>query len=306
MELELKLQVPPSQLDEVAAALALLPGGARRIHLEAHYLDTPSYLLASNGLAWRLRREDDRWVQTLKTHAGGTAFGRLEHNVPLQHAAATAPDPDPTLHAGTPAGDRLLGVLAAAGEPIGVRYRTDIERLVAMQEVHDGGTVELALDRGVIVAGDRSTDVHELEIELVDGSPSDVVLAAKEWAGRWGLCPDAMHKARRGMLLARGVTVLPVVHAGNGSTTALVAAIRSNLSAVVNRMGGAEHAVAAATDLRRVAPAIGEPRAGELAMIADAIERNAGSADVTHEERISLLADLTVVMAVIDLLHLVG
>jgi len=161
--------------------------------------------------------------------------------------------------------------------------------------------VELALDHGVIAAGDRSTDVHELEIELVDGTAADVVDVALDWANRHGLWSDSMHKARRGTLLAQGVTSLPVQRSRDTSVASLVDAVRANLSAVTNHMGGADHMTAIATDLHLVARALDEREAHPIEAIAGAID--ALGHDATDDERIALLTDPTVNIAVIGLLH---
>ena len=60
----------------MARALATL----ERRSLAAMYLDTPDRRLAQQGIAWRLRREGRRWVQTLKA-GGANALERFEHEV---------------------------------------------------------------------------------------------------------------------------------------------------------------------------------------------------------------------------------
>src|SRR5688572_33241023 len=123
-EIELKLQVPPERrsavLKEVAGRTAAAP-----VRLQAAYFDTPDRTLARAGLAFRLRREGRRWVQTLK---GGGADGitRFEHEVPRPGRTAALPAPDVALHAGTSAGDRLLALLADAPDAtLACTYRTD-------------------------------------------------------------------------------------------------------------------------------------------------------------------------------------
>ena len=92
----------------------------QRVHLQAAYIDTPSFDLAAGGLGWRVRREGRRWVQTLKADLpdGGDGLRREEHNVPVR--SVRRPEPDAALHAGTAAGERLadrarVGRCAACG-----------------------------------------------------------------------------------------------------------------------------------------------------------------------------------------------
>jgi inorganic triphosphatase YgiF len=210
-EIELKLQVPPGQHRAVEAAV----GGRTpmpRMRLQASYQDTADRTLAAAGLALRLRREGRQWVQTLKG-AGDDGLTRLEHNVP-RGAAAAMPSIDPALHAGTPAGDRLLALLAgASGEALQSLYRTDIRRrkrvLAVRTPGRPGARVELAFDVGKIFSGEAAVDVCELEIELIAGAALAVIDTARRWVPRHGLWVDGRSKAERGDLLARGQRVAP-------------------------------------------------------------------------------------------------
>jgi len=207
-EIELKFQVPAGQRDGLEKAVAGRTP-ARRVHLQAAYCDTPQRALAQARMALRVRREGRQWAQTLK---GATDDGmtRLEHNVPLGAVSGIAvPQADPALHAGTPAGDRLRMALAnAPGEPLAVLFQTDILRRTRVQRT-SLGRVELALDSGSITAGGSKLAVHELEVELLSGSPQAVILAARRWVARFGLWLDTRSKAERGDMLARGVAMAP-------------------------------------------------------------------------------------------------
>ena len=174
------------------------------MRLQAAYFDTADRRLAAAGLALRLRKEGRRWVQTLKG-AGADALQRLEHEVAL--AASAAPALDPTRHAGTPAGDRLAELLGD-GAPLLETFRTDVRRLLRTLRTRAGG-VELALDTGEIVAGERRAAVCELEIELKSGSPAAVLGVARRWIERHGLVVDVRTKAERGDRLARGEPIAP-------------------------------------------------------------------------------------------------
>jgi inorganic triphosphatase YgiF len=202
-EIELKFQVPHDVAAAVQAAVAGRATRVRTLRLQAAYFDSTDGRLAAAGVALRLRREGGRWVQTLKA-AGADAMTRLEHNVVRRERGATPPAPEPALHAGTPAGERLDALLAsAAGEPLVCRYRTDIRRTLRVLR-RLGATLELAFDQGRIVAGDASVPVCELEIELRRGDPAVLLRTAGEWVSRHGLWLDVRSKAERGTLLAAG------------------------------------------------------------------------------------------------------
>ncbi|WP_353093414.1 CYTH and CHAD domain-containing protein [Methylibium sp.] len=212
-EIELKLQVPAAALAAVERAVAAT--AAQRTRLQAVYFDTPDRRLAAAGIALRLRKEGRRWVQTLKA---GPAHGmaRGEHNVPLIVPAGQVPqEADPARHAGTPPHAALSAALAprdgeAHAPALVAQYRTDIRRLHRpLRSRH--GTVELALDRGEIVACgpdgvERRWAVCELEVELLRGAPQAVVEVARRLALRHGLWLDVRTKAERGDRLARGLS----------------------------------------------------------------------------------------------------
>ena len=200
-EIELKFQVPPDA--RAAVSKAVESGRAGQTRLQAVYFDSPDRRLAAAGVAVRLRLEGTHWVQTAKA-GGAHAMQRHEHNVPVD-GAPDGPPPalDLTRHDGTPAGTLIARALG--GVALTPLYRTDILR--THRTVHAGrGTIELALDVGEIVAGDRRWPVHELEIELVDGEAVAVLDAAACWVRRHGLWLDVRSKAERGDRLARRVT----------------------------------------------------------------------------------------------------
>ena len=213
-EIELKFLVPHASRKALAVEMARASASLERRTLAAMYLDTPDRRLASEGIAWRLRREGRRWVQTLKA-ARANALERFEHEV-LRPDAST----DASLHAGTPVGDRLLKLLRkaeAAGEFAGVRYRTEVRRTLRRVRTR-GAVVEVAFDEGRILAGPRPGPEEatggppeaplrlcEIEFELVSGSPLAMLELAERWRKRFGLILDPRTKAERGDRLADGL-----------------------------------------------------------------------------------------------------
>ena len=198
-EIELKFQVPAARADVLARAVAT--ASATRVSLRARYFDTDDRRLAAAGLALRVRKEGRRWVQTLKG-AGDGIWQRLEHEVPLQVAAGTLPLADPARHDGTPAGEALRRALGDDGvlQPI---YATEVTRTQRLLRGR-GCVVELAFDRGALVAADRRWPLHELELELKSGDPAALAVLAGRWVQRFELTLDTRTKAERGDRLARG------------------------------------------------------------------------------------------------------
>ena len=201
VEFELKLGVPRAARAQVFADVTGGAGFQGRQSLAAMYLDTPDGRLAAAGLAWRLRRESQRWVQTLKATGSG-GLQRFEHAV-----LRPGPTPDARLHAGTPAGDQLLHLLRQAqgdGMKAEVRFRTEVRRCTRVVRTR-GAVVELAFDVGRIVAGDLERRVLELEFECISGSRAAMLDLARRWQHRFGLQLDPLSKSERGSLLANGL-----------------------------------------------------------------------------------------------------
>mgnify|MGYP002039116276 FL=1 len=200
MEIEFKFCIPLDRLAAVQAALRR--GRCTAIRMEARYFDTPDGALASRGIAFRLRREGDQWVQTVKALGDGP-LDRQEHNVARGPATeGTAPEPQPQLHSGTVAGARLQQALQAAGSPLVETYGTEMDRLTR-DITRQGTVVELALDTGRVVAHrgtarQAEAPICELELELKTGPVTGLAALAAQWATRHGLYLSTVSKAERG------------------------------------------------------------------------------------------------------------
>ncbi len=202
-ETELKFCVAAEALPSLRQAL--LDRGARRLHLGARYFDTDSGALAQVRMALRLRREGRRWVQTLKGEGAGVAQ-RLEHEVAVPARGAQAPRIDPQRHAGTAAGQQLMAVLARqADATLHEQHATDIWRLHVELTDAGGTRIELALDIGRAMAqtdaGERSTDITELELEHKGGPLQGLFDLALACVHRGGLWLSTVTKAERGQRL---------------------------------------------------------------------------------------------------------
>lgn len=200
VEVELKFLVPASARKDLVAEMARGSASLERTSLTAMYLDTNDRRLARAGLAWRVRREGRRWIQTLK--AGGThALERFEHEVIRPDASHDAAE-----HSGTPHGDRLLALLrsaAAVGLAPEIRYRTEVRR-TSRRVRTKGAVVDIAFDEGRLVAGTSILRIREIEFELVSGSTVAMLALAERWRKRFGLLLDPRSKAERGDRLAEG------------------------------------------------------------------------------------------------------
>ncbi len=229
-EIELKFQIPTDRRAPLRRAVETATAKTER--LRASYFDTPDRRLARAGVALRLRQEGRRWVQTLKA-TGANPIDRLEHNVPVSGTGNAMPPLLIERHAHTEAGERLLHVMArvhkttqqtptpsssssspagSAASQLQCLFSTDIHRISRRIRTR-GAVIELAFDRGEIVAGEHRLPVCEIEFELVSGSPQAMLAVAAQWVRRHGLWLDVRSKAERGDRLARDVALTPAAKA---------------------------------------------------------------------------------------------
>lgn len=201
-EIELKLSLDRALAPRLRrhALLAGVKPVAQRVR--STYLDTPEWDLVGRGIAFRVRRMGNKWVQTLKAEADsvGALTRRAEWEMDLPRGRHDPGRLPPEALA------RLEGVDLAR---IGPAFVTDFRRAV-WQVKRDGAEMEVALDLGEIRAGARTQPLAELEIELKSGPPRalfDLALALLEQVPM-GVEPRS--KAARGYVLAGAVVPTPV------------------------------------------------------------------------------------------------
>ncbi len=273
-EFELKFEIPSHALPKVVAAMR--SGKVSRQRLRACYFDTEEGALGTQGLVVRVRKEGRRWVQTAKGPTSGP-LERLEHNVTISGPSSkgTLPAVDLARHTGTPMGRAILRALnlktSESFPNLIALYETDVQRVKQSVTV-DGSVVEIALDRGHIVAGSRSLAVCELEVELKQGKPEHAVGLARHWCAQHGLWVSAITKSMKGQNLRLGQPCGSAVAASapqferddTGSQIA-VAVLRSclnqilpNASEVAGGNGEDEHIHQLRVGIRRLRTALRE------------------------------------------------
>ena len=213
-EFELKFEIPQTGLQRVVTALK--DGKTSRERLQARYFDTDDGALARNGVVVRVRKEGRRWVQTAKGPTQGP-LERLEHNVSLaRQAKGEAPKVDLARHDGTPVGKAIAKALNlkldAAYPELALLYETDVQRVTRVVAV-EGSLVEIALDQGRILSGNKSMPICELEIELKTGKPEHAVALARQWCAEYGLSLSSISKSMKGQRLRNAEFWGPAVSA---------------------------------------------------------------------------------------------
>ncbi len=258
-EFELKLEIPPLHLQRVVAAFK--DGKVFRQRLQARYFDTAKGALAARGLVVRMRKEGQRWVQTAKEPTGAL-LKRLEHNVALsRQPAGKEPGIDLARHAGTPVGKAIAQALdLKAGEDypdLSPLYETDVRRISRLVE-HDGSVLEIALDQGRILSGNKSLPICELEVELKKGQPGHAVALARQWCSEHSLSLSSITKSMKGQRLCRGdlsgpavPATAPTFHRDATGAQIVVAVLQSCLNQI---LPNASEVAAATSDPDQVHP----------------------------------------------------
>ncbi|MEN6566410.1 MAG: CYTH and CHAD domain-containing protein [Veillonellales bacterium] len=202
-ETELKLQVTaPGIWDELLTSPLLAAADAEPAvtqSLEARYYDTANQALQQSRLAYRVRREGERWVATVKGDgmSAGGLHCRQEWNVAVED---DAPDIEPFM--ATPVGFRLRQ--AVGGAELLPLFITRFQRRIFNISTADGSRIEAAADRGEIVAGEteRREPILEVELELKQGQPTVLLQLGAELSRRFPLLPEPKSKYYRGLVLA--------------------------------------------------------------------------------------------------------
>ena len=200
-ELEVKMAVADSRLfAKILADPALrdmnVGDGPRTRQFEAFYYDTADFSLQQAGIAYRIRREGEEWVATVKCDkgSGGALFNREELNENI-----SSPDPSLKYFAGTNLGERLSLILGDAR--LQMLFSTKFNRTVQTLRAGAGSLVELALDHGMIWSGSVGCPISEVEIELKDGCTTDLLNLAGWLAEHFHLQPEPLSKYARGLAL---------------------------------------------------------------------------------------------------------
>ena len=200
-EIELKLEASHEDLRRLSRhplVRSLSTSRAVTQQLESVYFDTEDHDLAAANFGLRVRRSGARRIHTVKGErsASGGLFERLELEIAIHGDQPNlARISDPELR------ERLIGIVS--GKPLVAVFRTEFRRT---RRVLQKGESEwtLDIDDGRIVAGDRSSSIREVELELRAGDPARLFEFALLLQERLDLHPAARSKAERGYALARG------------------------------------------------------------------------------------------------------
>ena len=186
-EFELKYRADGASL----AAIREKFGEFTPISMETSYYDTFDLKLAMHQ--WTLRRRMENGVSVCTFKRPLDDGSRAEWEV---EAASIMEGVMQLCQAGA---DWELMRITAGGlmETCGARFT----RLAKTLEL-SGGTLELALDEGILLGGGKELSFAEVEVELKEGEEAAALAFAKALAEEFGLTEEAKSKFARAMALA--------------------------------------------------------------------------------------------------------
>lgn len=185
-EFELKYAATPEKL----AAICQMWEAWQTISMETTYFDTADGTLSAQHCTLRCRMENGTSVCTMKTPIAG--LGRGEWEISSPWCAETVAE------LFTNAGREPI-----AFEDLHPVCGAKFTRQAKVLEI-PGCTVEIALDEGVLMGGERQIPLCELEVEFKAGDENAAIAWAKVLAEKFGLQAETRSKFRRASLLAKG------------------------------------------------------------------------------------------------------
>jgi inorganic triphosphatase YgiF len=200
-EVELKLEVT-SEAAEAIEKSKVLEGKPKTISQRAIYFDTPDLDLSKAGMSLRIRNDGETRVQTVKASGGRTAglFARSEWERKVEGDT-------PVLDETTP----IRSMIGGAADEIVPIFHVEIERRA--WTLREGeASIEVVIDRGTVVAGDRASPIIEIELELKSGEPAALFALARRLDAIAPVRLGVLAKSERGYRLSKAHA--PAVKAG--------------------------------------------------------------------------------------------
>ncbi len=197
-EIELKLALPRKAL----AALRRHPllQAATRLGstqtLDNTYYDTAELTLKKNRIAVRTRQIGKQCLQTIKCASQST--GGLTSR-PEWESAYNGSFDFSTIDV-SPVRKLLLKHQGELVPVFSTRFRRETREYAPNDDVR----ILLMIDIGEVVCGEHTAPICELELELVSGTPLDLLILACQLAADLPLLPNDISKAERGFRLHKG------------------------------------------------------------------------------------------------------
>lgn len=202
MEIELKYRIPTPEVAEDIWKDRMFfhmeeENSREELCFDAKYFDTEDWSLSKNDMAYRVRREGERWVAALKWkgHTEGALHMREELNVPVKDGT-----PDPAVFHESEVGARLEKVVN--GRPVICMLQTKYHRRRFRIDTGEG-LYELSLDDGWIITPYGEERILEVELELFSGDAEELMTLGGKLCEEYGLQKEERSKYARGIDIIR-------------------------------------------------------------------------------------------------------
>ena len=168
------------------------------IEMKAVYMDTAQKDLMKKEMAFRVRREGERMVATLKW--GGSAKDGLhvrgELNVPVDEQFVRSPNVDVFK------GSEIYEEIKAAAGDRALQKVMEMDFTRKEIRVDTGKSISvISLDEGWIRTDGGDAPISELEIEFYSGDQDDMIELGMELAAKYNLQTSDKSKYQRGLEL---------------------------------------------------------------------------------------------------------
>jgi triphosphatase len=143
-----------------------------------------------------MRKSNSEWMQTVKTL--GHVEDGLHQREEWEHKLDAAKWDLAKLKQ-TPLAPMIND--SAIWSNMGPVFTTYFERKTLQIGTEDGTQIEVAYDRGRIIAGELTQPIHEIELELKSGNVKHLMVLASELQQQLSLSPNDISKAKMGYQL---------------------------------------------------------------------------------------------------------
>jgi len=208
-EIEIKLRIDAAYLDRILShplVVRYAEGPHLYLQLFNTYYDTPAFELHSHRMALRVRRDGNRFVQTLKTR--GQSLDGLSRRGEWEW-----PLPDDVLQPALVPAELWPADLEKRRHLLAPVFCTDFTRSLSRVTLpgnllgpgQPAAGIELALDRGTVSAastgGPCSQAISEIEMELIYGEVATLQAFSLTASAGLPVFPSDISKAERGYRL---------------------------------------------------------------------------------------------------------
>lgn len=197
-EIELKLSATNETLEKIVGHSFFGNTTWQQKELLNQYIDSVDHQLTKAQVALRIRQDGNQYIQTLKSK--GNSVGGFSARDEFDWYLNT-PQLDVSLLVSPYWPESLVEFDKSSLTTI---FSTNFVRQYAEFMWQVGGEqarIEVAIDQGVVQAGDQQTEICELELELRSGSVNAMLNCALELASHYPLIPSSLSKAERGYRL---------------------------------------------------------------------------------------------------------